>query len=92
MSIRAGGQVGGSVAESNWQQAPAEHHVSGGRLGMLLEQRYKFLGYRFDVAGPVLSGTGDTENDVPGPRVNVLLEPFGAIFHRAPEGSTGGRC
>ena len=25
MSIRAGGQVGGSVAESNWQQAPAEH-------------------------------------------------------------------
>ena len=34
------------------------------------------------VPRPVLAGAGDAENDIPGSRVNVLLEPLNALLHR----------
>ena len=36
-----------------------------------------------DVPGPVLAGTRDTENNVPRPRIDILLNPTDAAFHRS---------
>ncbi len=47
------------------------------------EMRDDLLGDGLDVPGPVLLGTRNAEDNVPRPRVYILLKPADTLLHRS---------